>query len=252
VMNGKYEKVYESEAFQNGWDGKRNGKYVAPGSYSWVLDIDINDREIRTLKGELIVVAAGAGAPVAAPAAAKPVQSGPDVLYDERDGRTYKTVRIGTQVWMAENLAYSSGSGWCYGLRNDNCETFGKLFEWEAAKNACPSGWQLPTEDEWKVLIEYVGGKKVAGGKLKESGYSHWASPNTDASDMFGFGAIPGGFRHPAGLFKNLGNMATFWTSSKCSGNGACAISFSSRSANAEKIATNRLDGRSVRCIKNN
>jgi len=252
VTNSRYEKVWESQSFQNGWDGKVKGKNATPGPYSWVLDIYVNDRDIQTVKGEVIVVAASIGSATVTPAAAKTVQGGPDELYDERDGKTYKTVRIGTQTWMAENLNYGMVQGRCYEEKDENCEVFGKLFEWETAKMACPNGWHLPSEEEWKILLEYVGGNKVAGGKLKESGYAHWASPNTDATDMFGFRALPAGFRFSNGTYRHLGKVASFWTSSKCSGNGACIILLREVSGKSEKIAINRLDGRSVRCLKNN
>ncbi len=114
---------------------------------------------------------------------------------DTRDGKVYKTVKIGEQVWMANNLAFKPNSGnyWVYDANTKNIAVYGYLYNWETAKKVCPTGWHLPTNDEWRELTNYLGGDDVAGGKLKETGTTHWESPNGGATNETGFTALPGG-----------------------------------------------------------
>jgi uncharacterized protein (TIGR02145 family) len=129
---------------------------------------------------------------------------------DSRDGKTYKTVVIGTQIWMAENLAYKASSGcWAYNNDTNNVATYGYLYNWETAKIVCPAGWHLPTDDEWVTLINYLDGEKVAGGKLKST--TGWDSPNTGATNESGFTALPAGCYHDDSFYV-LGMYADFWT----------------------------------------
>ncbi len=93
------------------------------------------------------------------------------IFTDHRDGKCYKWIKIGSQIWMAENLNYLSSSGsWCYDDLISNCNIYGRLYDWETAMTACPIGWHLPSSEEWESLTLYLGGKKVAGGKMKETG----------------------------------------------------------------------------------
>ncbi len=80
-----------------------------------------------------------------------------DTLTDVRDGKTYKTVKIGEQTWMAENLNFDNTGSYCYANKQENCDKYGRLYTWEAAKNVCPTGWHLPTEEEWQQLEKYLG-----------------------------------------------------------------------------------------------
>jgi uncharacterized protein (TIGR02145 family) len=109
---------------------------------------------------------------------------------DSRDGKTYKKVVIGSQTWMAENLNYEAEGSKCYKDKPENCDKYGRLYNWETAMKACPSGWHLPSEDEYGVLVNAVGGKEVAGKKLKSS--SGWKDDG-NGTDEFGFSALPGG-----------------------------------------------------------
>ncbi|MGM9985270.1 MAG: fibrobacter succinogenes major paralogous domain-containing protein, partial [Fibrobacter intestinalis] len=90
-------------------------------------------------------------------------------LKDPRDGKTYRTVEIGKQVWMAENLNYEMDGSYCYDNEATNCQKYGRLYTWAAAMQACPEGWHLPSEAEWETLITAVGGEDVAGLKLKST-----------------------------------------------------------------------------------
>jgi uncharacterized protein (TIGR02145 family) len=138
------------------------------------------------------------------------------------DGNAYPTIVIGTQTWMAKNLASTKASDGsvltCYpyfGIE-DSVKTFGRMYDWENAKKACPSGWHLPSDEEWTALVDFLGGPMIAGGKIKETGYSHWKEPNKGADNKSGFTALPGGYRGPKGKFFNFkNNLAYFWTSTE-------------------------------------
>lgn len=189
------------------------------------------------------------------------ITGGGNTITDSRDGQTYKTVKLGTQVWLAENLNYKTGACWCYDNKLSNCDIYGRLYTWETAKNACPSGWHLPTDNEWKTLEKKLGmsskdaddtgwrGTKE-GGKLKEAGTSHWKSPNKGATNSSGFTALPGGYRNSRGSFVNLGNYATFWSAT---GGGSSYAWY--RTLHYDDVDVGRDDddksyGFSVRCVK--
>ncbi len=170
---------------------------------------------------------------------------------DSRDGNVYSMVTIGSQVWMAENLAYlpsvvgpateSYSDSYCYvygyygtsvvkAKATTNYQTYGVLYNWHAALTACPEGWHLPSDDEWKQLEMYLGmSQELAyafgwrgtdeGGKLKETGTTHWTSPNTGATNESGFSAFPGGYLYAHGTvnrysyFVNIGDYGRWWSS---------------------------------------
>jgi uncharacterized protein (TIGR02145 family) len=128
-------------------------------------------------------------------------------FIDPRDGRKYKTVKIGVQTWMAENLNYAAAGSKCYNDSSDYCKKYGKLYDWKTAMRACPNGWHLPSEDEWEILIDYVGTENVAT-KLKEK--DSW-SENGYGTNDYGFSALPsGGFSD--GNFGNAGNYGYWWS----------------------------------------
>lgn len=141
----------------------------------------------------------------------------PCKLDDPRDHKLYATVNIGNQRWMKENLNFYTLYGSFYynydSLRYS--KSYGRLYTWETAQNACPDNWHLPSAGEWNEMIDYLGGSPIAGGKLKESGYNHWQSPNTGATNITGFTAIPGGHYgiYPQ-EFYTLGTQACFRTTS--------------------------------------
>jgi uncharacterized protein (TIGR02145 family) len=152
---------------------------------------------------------------------------------DPRDGNVYKTVTIGSQVWMAENLKYlpsvvsatttSYTTPYYYVYDYDgtivseakatgNYNTYGVLYNWEAAKKACPAGWHLPNLAEFTLLITYLGGESASGGKLKEPGSTHWSSPNTGATNETGFTALPGGWCGGWNPFDHIGFFGYLWS----------------------------------------
>ncbi len=134
-------------------------------------------------------------------------------LQDNRDGIKYSTVKIGSQWWMAENLAFIGETGY-YAYENDfkNAAIYGCLYDWETATKVCPTGWHLPSINEWDILINYLGGEDVAGGKMKESN-SYWKSPNANATNSSGFSAKPGGYRGHNNGYQDIGINGNWWSS---------------------------------------
>jgi len=130
--------------------------------------------------------------PAAATETQQPSQEAAATTFtDPRDDKTYKTVKIGTQVWMAENLNYKTKEGSiCYDEKTENCKKYGRLYDYETAQTACPSGWHLPDSTEWQTLVDFAGGSKNAGKALKAT--SGWDN-NGNGTDKFGFSALPGG-----------------------------------------------------------
>jgi uncharacterized protein (TIGR02145 family) len=136
-------------------------------------------------------------------------------LTDKRDGWKYRTVKIGNQTWMAENLNHETGNSWCYNNDGSNCKQYGRLYDWETAKQACPAGWHLPTKAEWSALVETAGGDDVAGRKFKSK--TGWDNGGTGTDD-YGFSALPGGYRLD-GSFYDAGSRGDWWTAT-ASGSG--------------------------------
>ena len=160
----------------------------------------------------------------------------------DKDGNVYTSVTIGTQIWMVENLkttkyndgtdiplvtideawtdlAYDHTEGYCWYDNNAaNKADYGALYNWYAVKTGklCPTGWHVPSHDEWTTLANHLGGENVAGAKLKETGNSHWIAPfNDDATNETGFSARPGGYRDLYGLFHWIGERGIWWTSTE-------------------------------------
>jgi len=136
------------------------------------------------------------------------------------DGNVYKTVKIGTQTWMAENLRVTKapdGSpivSWAPKDIDSLIPTYGRMYDFENANKACPAGWHLPTDAEWQTLINFLGGPMLAGGKLKETGFKHWKEPNKGATNESGFNAVPVGYRTKKGKYFNFNNNLAYWWSS--------------------------------------
>ncbi|MDR2591825.1 MAG: hypothetical protein LBC59_03360 [Chitinispirillales bacterium] len=151
-----------------------------------------------------------------------PPQADTMSFSDDRDGHRYKAVRIGDQVWMAENLNYQpldgSGNSWCYDNEDSYCNQYGRLYDWETALTVCPTNWHLPTREEWGALAEAAGGTGdygtggTAGKALKST--SGWNN-NGNGTDVFGFSALPGGYRDSDGNFKNGGGLGYWWTATQ-------------------------------------
>ncbi len=151
-------------------------------------------------------------------------------MTDSRDNQTYQTVTLGDQTWLAQDLNYETENSWCYDDDPENCDTYGRLYDWQTALTACPDGWHLGSDEEWLTLVKYLDSQadpnddfvisQIAGGLLKtsgtlEDGTSLWSSPNTGATNSSGFSALPSGNRNPAGTFRMLGYHIMIWTATE-------------------------------------
>ena len=198
---------------------------------------------------------------------------GTNTVTDCRDGQTYKTVTIGTQTWMAENLNYADstampnlkGSSWCYENSADSCAKYGRLYTWTAAMNidssyqsasaaavisapwrgACPTGWHIPTDAEWTTLETAVGG--AAGTKLKST--SGWSSSG-NGTDAYGFSALPAGYRNFTGDFDFVGIYADFWSATESGTDNAYIPVLDFRRAYMYTNYYSKNDALSVRCVQ--
>ena len=179
-----------------------------------------------------------------------------DSIVDNRDGQVYKTVKIGEQVWMAQNLNYIDtakalfkGNSWCYDNNPRNCALAGRLYTWTVAKDSlCPDGYHLPDTTEWNTLFEFVGGTANAGAVLRS--LLGWDSVN--GTNDYGFSAVAVGERYHSGSFDSEGAKAFIWTSTALmdeSENSAYAAYFVENTAVAFK-KNFKDNGASVRCLK--
>ena len=146
-------------------------------------------------------------------------------FQDNRDEKIYKFVKIGSQFWMAENLNYTIEGSWCYRDSSVYCEKRGRLYSWRSAKEACPEGWRLPSNEDWAVLRDYVISKskagcpyrssRCAGFKLKKSFGWQRAVDTPVGSDEFGFSGVPGGMRLADGSFSELNRHSYLWSATE-------------------------------------
>ena len=199
---------------------------------------------------------------------------GPNI--SDVEANLYKTVKIGTQVWMAENLKtskYSDGTtipniidnsqwqnnttgAWSY-YNNDgvNNAKYGKLYNWYAVskstngnKNICPSGWHVPTDAEWRDIIDYLGGPRVAGSVMKDFGTNNWVNSN-DATNESLYTGLPGGYRYLDGSFNTIGKYGNWWSSTESNLVGAWYFYLYNANSNANMNADHKNYGFSVRCL---
>lgn len=174
-----------------------------------------------------------------------------NIFTDVRDGKIYKKIKIGNQTWMSENLKYiTSKSSWCYDNKTENCDKYGRLYDWKTANRACPAGWHLPSNNEWQALIDYLGGgNDVTGGKLKST--SEWNDANTfGITNSSGFSALPGGYRsNGGGVFFNLGNNSFWWSATESGGAYAWGCELKYTYVHMLN-GYDKLFGLSVRCLK--
>lgn len=190
------------------------------------------------------------------------------------DGNVYKTVKICDQWWMAENLKvtkYQNGdlipnvkgnSDWMnlstgayceYDTDSSNVPTYGRLYNWYAVddnRNIAPAGWHVPSDAEWQILVECLGDSTVAGGKMKESGTEHWNNPNTGATNVSGFLALPAGARSGFGGFGSIRDGAYYWCTTQSSTYLAWHRSLETSYAGIYRYILVKIGGFSVRCVR--
>jgi len=178
-------------------------------------------------------------------------------VTDTRDGQTYKTVKIGTQTWMAENLIYQIKKGsWCYDNNADSCKKYGRLYDWNTAKKACPTGWHLPSRQEWKNLVTTAGGPDSAGMKLKAKSERN---QNGYGTDDYGFSALLGGYRTRHYVndvkyvddFSFAGNYGYWWSSKEETVGNAYYRAMDADYDYASEGSDFQIYGFSVRCVQN-
>lgn len=191
------------------------------------------------------------------------------------DGNVYDTIHIGTQVWLKQNLKtthYNNGTAIAYPgtdntawqnnitgsyawYNNDEAtykNTYGALYNWYAVNtgNLCPTGWHVPTDAEWLTLTSYLGGDGISGGKLKETGLTHWISPNNYATNSSGFTALPGGKRSASGTYGFIGEGGFWWSSTEDYSVFSWGIVIYNNSGDAPRVSLGKPSGLSVRCLK--
>jgi uncharacterized protein (TIGR02145 family) len=191
-------------------------------------------------------------------------------IVKDIDNNIYKTVQIGNQVWMAENLKVTKlndnttiplitdnskwlalstpGYGW---YNNDEAaykDPYGALYNWYTVntKKLCPSGWHIPTLTEWNTLTTFLSGGE--GDKLREAGTTHWQSPNESATNEFGFTGLPGGFR--GGVFSEIGTYGYLWSSTEYEAGSAYSLILHNEDSGLIPSDDNKGNGYSVRCLR--
>jgi uncharacterized protein (TIGR02145 family) len=184
---------------------------------------------------------------------------------DARDGQTYKSVVIGTQTWMADNLNYNASGSICVSYVEEYCDIYGRLYNWNTAMSVCPSGWHLPSSDEWGILlmnIVYVGEGGIFYIDVKalksKNGWGNYVDAGSGDSksgggeDTYGFTALPGGYSKGGTTIENLGTEGRWWISDCPSTNTCSPIGIKS-----ENVTNNTFSGSftkayllSVRCVQ--
>jgi uncharacterized protein (TIGR02145 family) len=197
----------------------------------------------------------------------------PDPLSDS-DGNIYKTVKIGTQTWMAENLKttrFNDGTpislvggdnewreltapGYCW-YNNDEAsfkDPYGALYNWYTAATGklCPSGWHIPEKEEWLTLGAFLNDSVKAGGKLKEAGTAHWLTPNKGADNSSGFSALGSGIRYFEGTYASNLSYTSIWSNTENEHNEVWYISLFYAETELSLNHRNKKYGFSVRCLK--
>ncbi|WP_458450923.1 fibrobacter succinogenes major paralogous domain-containing protein [Fibrobacter sp.] len=196
-------------------------------------------------------------------------------LTDDRNGQTYKAVKIGAQWWMAENLNYKTDNSFCYNDSAEYCTKYGRLYTWAAAmdsvgewstngrgcgygstcsptlpvRGVCPKGWHLPRRSEWEALFTTVGGSSTAGKKLKS--LTGWYN-SSNGTDAYSFAALPAGLRDGYGHYEDEGYYAFFWSSTERNGYFAysMALYYVNDNAFLYTYDYDNSNGFSVRCVK--
>jgi len=228
--------------------------YYTSGTYSVELVVTNSYGTDKETMNDYISVNVGA-------VTSEPCPGIPTFTYQ---GQVYNTVLVGSQCWMKENLNYATGNSWCYDNDPSNCDTYGRLYDWSTIMNGeftsneipsgvqgiCPIGWHVPSDAEWDILINYLGGSTVAGGKMKEAEYAHWYSPNTDATNESGFTALPGGIRSSSSGFTNLGEISWFWSCTNYSFYYGWSRVLDNNSSNVIRFGSGKDYGYSIRCIR--
>jgi len=167
------------------------------------------------------------------------------MLNDIRDGKVYKTVKIDNRIWMAQNLNFIAENGsWCYDDDLNNCDKYGRLYDWETSAKICPEGWHLPTEADYEALIDAVNND---GNALKSKGQGTEGGAGTNTS---GFSALLAGLRYGSGLFSGSGLSANFWCSAEYESSNAYFLYLFQDDGGVFLFDYYKEAAFSVRCVK--
>jgi len=225
---------------------KDHNNYVSGTTYAYI--VNISGAKFTQPQAKPLSVRCVQGAPD--PKDAPKTQSGTAAAEEGKmtyGGQTYKTVKIGDQVWMAENLNYKAKGSECYDSKPENCGKYGRLYDWNMARSACPGGWHLPFDTEWQTLVDFAGGEKVAGGKLKAN--NGW-DEDGNGTDEYGFSALPGGNGPPKGGFDLVGIGGYFWSATENNSKTAYGRSMKRNGTNVTSNNFIKSVLISVRCIQ--
>jgi uncharacterized protein (TIGR02145 family) len=211
-----------------------------------------------------------------------------DTFTDTRDGKTYKTTKIGEQVWMAENLNYEVDGSECYSREPAYCVKYGRLYNWAMAmalssncnntscskqieakhQGVCPSGWHIPSNAEWETLFDFARGDTIAGKMLKAaSGWDDYTlcykydeygedcekygeKESGNGTDNYGFLALPGGSGYSDGIFDGIGDRGEWWSATEYSSSIADLLYLNNNYEHVGRLSTNKSILFSVRCVK--
>ena len=271
-------KAFTSQAIAStsvtGLTAKLNAGTLAIGNGA--VTYEISGTPITSGTANFAITLGGKSCNISIPVVDVVPTSGYGPSISDVDGNTYKTVYIGTQQWMAEYLKtakyndctaipyvtdirqwmFNFEEAWCmdylHAAENDK---YGKLYNWFAVssttngnKNVCPTGWHVPTDAEWTVLTDYLGGASVAGGKMKEVGTTSWNIPNTESTNTSLFTGLPGGYRDDIGYYSLIGRLGYWWSSSEYSTTSAWYRDLNYYDLSA--YYNFKLYGFSVRCLR--
>ena len=170
------------------------------------------------------------------------------IFTDKRDNQGYRCVEIGQQTWMAQNMNYDAGAGsWCYEDLNENCRRYGRLYTWEVALHACPEGWHLPSDGEWDELKILLKKSCPPGTSLKsQQGWDF----NGNGTDIFGFSAMPSGYRNSDEAFNLGGNSCFWWSSTPKDDNYSWARHLKFNYTFLNRFRGSKKFGFAIRCLK--
>jgi uncharacterized protein (TIGR02145 family) len=170
-------------------------------------------------------------------------------LTDDRDGKIYKTVEINNQTWMAQNLAYDPSE-----KGNSTPPIYGYFYSSPKNSSLCPTGWHIPSREEYQSLIDYLGGRMIAGKKMKEAGNNHWERGSTIGTNSSGFSALPAGIDNWYDGIIRIGEYGCLWTSTPNASytNYYLTTSYNSDGAGISQDNYETDDNFSIRCMKDN
>ena len=249
VEYGKYTVFYTPFEYSSDFAYKESVAHKAEGF------------SIRCLKGEAdeIVGSSSSSIPLSSSSSNSIYDAEKNTLKDLRDGQVYRTVKIGDQIWMAENLKYKAEGSHCYDDVDSNCVKYGPLYDWATAKNVCPTDWRLPTKKEMETLLAAASGGSTAGKVLKSK--TGWPKDNDgfdgNGTDDYSFSALPGGRWEDGGPYSGVGISAYFWSLTAYSESSAYYMYLGyenyvlGNTSDKAKIDFNlKIHAFSVRCIK--